>query len=116
MIVHALIDKFMTMVMQRLGFKIPKFILTRYCTFSLEGKPEEKRVVVRGIDEMGAPFSCFTQVTLMSGKTRVIVKREPFAVCREMLWNRLEFRLESKNLSLYFSHMDIIRNRAARFM
>ncbi len=77
MVVHCMIDKFMKLVMDRLGFKIPKFILTRYCSLHVE---PEKRLTVRGIDEEGAPFSCFTQATLMSGKTRVIVKREPYVV------------------------------------
>jgi len=68
----------MIKVMHKLGYKIPKFYLTRYCKFVLSGKGDALHI--KGIDEMGAPFSCFTQVTLMSGKTRVIVKREPFAM------------------------------------
>ena len=79
LLVHGLIDNFMSRVMKKLNLEIPKFYLTRY--FKLElllGKAGENSIVVRGIDENGAPYSCFTQVTLMAGKTRVIIKREPF--------------------------------------
>eukprot|EP01022_Parablepharisma_sp_SALTPOND_P000917 TRINITY_DN105249_c1_g1_i1.p1 TRINITY_DN105249_c1_g1~~TRINITY_DN105249_c1_g1_i1.p1 ORF type:complete len:460 (+),score=31.77 TRINITY_DN105249_c1_g1_i1:186-1382(+) len=78
MVVHGLIDKFMLKLMNKLGYKIPKFYLTRYCRLIL--KEKEEAILVKGIDEDGAPFSCFTQVTLMAGKTRIIVKREPFAL------------------------------------
>ncbi len=71
----------MARVMAILHYPIPKFILTRYCTIALHRKPESPATaVVKGIDELGAPYSCFTQVTLIDGKNRVIVKREPFVV------------------------------------
>ncbi len=78
MTVHGLIDRFMQKLMKSLGLKIPKFYITRYCKLSLDTKGGN--LLVKGVDENLAPYSCFTQVTLMSGKTRLTVKREPFAM------------------------------------
>ena len=85
LVVHSLIDKFMNLLMKRLGYTLPKFVLTRYCKMWLQGKGGERAIVVRGVDEIDAPFSCLTQITLMCGKKRVIVKGEPYTVLPSIL-------------------------------
>ena len=71
--IHALCDKVMEKLMERLGLNTSEFRLRRRVGISIQ----KSSYRVRGLDFNGAPYSILTKV-VFSGKKNTEVKKEPF--------------------------------------
>jgi len=81
--INALCDTVIERLMKKLELDIPAFKLVRRLHLQKleeEKKSPDPKILVKGVDSDGCPFSLFTQVDVKVGDKLQTSKREPFIV------------------------------------
>ncbi len=106
--IHAMCDKVMESLMEKLELEIPPFKLVRRVQFSTMIHESESTLLVEGKDVDGLNYSLFTNVSVSFTSTTYHkeIKKEPFIVIFIALILSLQFQNWEKKLKSHFIFKD----------